>query len=128
MSDARERIGNHLTLDGELSRVRDVPPHTAAAQRIGKRLAPIRRRVVYLDGVGKGDAFSDPFDPRAHVLAGYRARDEHDLPVRASDHTAAGGGLLNGERDDLAGAQHLVIGSSGYLFIGIWSLSQSMTK
>jgi hypothetical protein len=42
MADARERVGNHLALDRQLTRVCDMAKEIPAAQRVGERLSPVR--------------------------------------------------------------------------------------
>ena len=61
---------------------------------------------LLIDRVGVPDILGDPLDSGAHPLAGDRTADEHDLPVEARDHAAAGGGLLNGEGEDLSRCEH----------------------
>ena len=66
-ADARERVGDHLTLDLELTGIRDVTEQAAAAERIGKRFAAIRRRFVDRQCLGIRDAL-------AHAVQRGRAR------------------------------------------------------
>src|SRR6266850_8213252 len=106
MTDARERIGNHLALDLELAPIRDVTEQIAATQWIGKRLSPIGRRLLDRERLGKGDSLPHALDARAHALARNRAGHEDDLAVHARNHPAASRRLVDGERDGLSWREH----------------------
>src|SRR5204863_6055150 len=105
--DARECVGDHLRLDPQLALVGDVGVQASAAQRIGVRLAAIRRRLVDAYRVGKRHALADTLDARRHTLAGHGAADEHDLPVHASDHPSADSGLFDQQRERCSRLKHV---------------------
>ena len=62
-----------------------------AVPAIGRGRLDVHRRRV-------GDALPHALDPRAHPFAGNDAGHEHDKPVRARNHSAAGGRLVDRER------------------------------
>ena len=101
-ADAPERVGDHLRLERELARVGDVAVEAAAAQRIGKRIAPIRGRLVDRQRLRIDDALADPLDACLHALAGNRVGHQHDLAGDARDHPPARGWLLDRDRNGLA--------------------------
>ena len=105
-ADAAERVGNHLRLDRELTRVGDVRVERAAADGIDERLAPVRRRLLDRDRVGVRDALGHAIDARLDALAGDRAPDEDDLAAGARDHPAAGRGPLDRQRRRAPGRDH----------------------
>ena len=82
----------------QLPRVRDVGEDVAAACRIASRLAPVRGRLLDERRCRVCGATPHLLDPHPHALAGNCAGDEDDLPLVASDHAPAGGGLLDQER------------------------------
>jgi hypothetical protein len=88
-----------------LPRIGDVPVDGPAASPVGHR-APVRRRLEHVDGLGIEHALAAALDARRHALTGDRVPDEDDLPLVPREHPAAGGRLLDLEREHRAGLDH----------------------
>ena len=89
-----------------LARVGDVRVEGAAAQRIGERRTPVGRRLIDRRRLRVRHTPGDAFDTCGHLLAWNGPADEHDLPVHARDHPAAGRRLLDAQANNLSSLDH----------------------
>ncbi len=106
VTETLKRVANHVGLERELARIRDVGIDAAAAQWIGERLAPIERGLDDLGHGRKCQTTFHAFDTREDALAWDRAGDEDDLAVVPGDHATASRRLLHRQLDRLPDAQH----------------------
>ena len=77
------------------------PPHSGSPA-----LPAIRRGRLDVHRGRIDDALPHALDSRAHPFAGNDARHQHDKPVRARNHSAAGGRLVDRERHHVANREH----------------------
>ena len=101
---ARRHHGRSPTFSASCRSVPDVRENISAARLIGPGGTAIRRRG--LDGHCRPErhAALHLVDPDLHALSGDRSGDEHDLAVVARQHPAARCGLLDCQRQGVAGS------------------------
>ena len=107
-SYATKCILDDLTLESQLTCVRDVGEHISATAGLPCHLAAIIRSLQHLGDLGKEHAALVSLDPRRHPFPRDRACDQHDLSLVTREHPAAGGRLLDVECEDRHGLQSKV--------------------
>ena len=105
-SDPPERVGDHLALERQLPRIRDVAVEAAAAERIGGSRAAVRRWLGDRHHGGVSHAFGHARQPRLHALARDRPGHQQHAALVTGDHRPADGRFLDRHRQDVARLQH----------------------